>query len=691
MNKKIRGLFDAPKTAINYFSLDESNAAIMPGMSNGQDDSSSDVNSKSPFEDTGRATNFPSMRDYEDMLSTTASYQTSLFCDFPLCNERIVGQSVHDELPHGWGAAGAQTALDQGESDATYNFCPRHVNEHCVDDEWGEGCGNSLDSRGRCREPGCEGHNNFRHQRQLDKEWDDVKLGSLYVYCDGCGEANTPFDSASPNWHIEDIYPPHFCPECVGKRCSQCLDELRSEDPGPLCKSCKLENDWDKEDLRLGSSEAIPCPICGGITHLDRSTGDFICPRCGEIIVRASKAYFDVLAANNQDIEQLVSEAVDRGWEHNTSQKNYHILRWLHAPKGTKNVVRIPSTPSSSSTFRNKKSELRRMERAYPAPIRGETPKGQSDTLEKLFFENTPTTDFSQRRQRARQRIEDERQRLPLPSVSPAPSRILDTTLTEREIGTVSPFQNNDPWSSMSNPWPGPTTPNINYDIRPQVKTPAPIVTTPETPKQTPEIKEETAPSRTTRVYNQGEKHGTLTGYKYHYEEKNGFDRGPCDYCYLAALIHRTTKQGMSRKPNATSVALYGSVMSTPAEDQENIDAFRNIQGLVENWPHKNTFNKAALQMDSSFRTANKDLSDIYGSDPVGPHCSGCKNGIPFYFTQQGPGGNAFHIMGDLHDALVEHNAEEHWPSIRDEMMSSDYTHLLNVVRQHPLLRTREL
>jgi len=164
-------------------------------------------------------------------------------------------------------------------------------------------------------------------------------------------------------------------------------------------------------------SSVIVCPICGGPTHLNRDTGDFVCDHCGKIIVRASKSNwvpsvfdiqesenFDVIASNSRESRAFLHDLLKRGWDLKPAGKSATKATWPHFTtpqfEGDKNWISVHSTPNRQ-TLRNIMAFADRMEKLHPRP---------NDVTEKK--PQNKEYDFDQSAERAKQRALQAEQRL---------------------------------------------------------------------------------------------------------------------------------------------------------------------------------------------------------------------------------------------------------------------------------------
>jgi len=171
------------KKAINYFSLDQPNEAIMPGMAQDTGDTDGLGFGSTPNPDPGKdgmATDAPSMQDYERGLSSAASKEAfiKIFCD-----------SCYSEIPRYEG-------YDPGNGSHYCNECSIKQPE-VYNDAWG-----------------------------FDKKASFERV----IFCDRCGEHDPNFDQyinskwgraslngfkdKTPGLDYDDSEELHFCPTC---------------------------------------------------------------------------------------------------------------------------------------------------------------------------------------------------------------------------------------------------------------------------------------------------------------------------------------------------------------------------------------------------------------------------------------------------------------------------------------------
>ena len=153
----------------------------------------------------------------------------------------------------------------------------------------------------------------------------------------------------------------------------------------------------------------VLCPICNGKTHYSRDTGDFICDRCGKIVVRASinkwiPGVFDIApSVNNElfifegvnkEVTNFVKAMTERGWQINLTKAGHYKTIWPYAPKG-KQIIFMSSTPSDKRAMRNAKALVNRMESLYPAPNNANLTNDDVDPAPDPDDINLSTDDFN--------------------------------------------------------------------------------------------------------------------------------------------------------------------------------------------------------------------------------------------------------------------------------------------------------
>jgi len=269
------------KEAINYFSLDQPNESIMPGMAQTQvtngatiDDASLDDglgfgsvgNPDSGMEDNVTQ-GFPGMHDYERGLSSAASkfnkisyYERIIHCDG--CDKRSPYEN--EDLPRGWAkASGANAGTAEYNHNNDEHYCEDCKKDRCLD-EWAGytmkniGCGNKIGKYGQCTV--CD-----RTDDQYVQEYKDIwnktsyyekityknkknskKItASLAVKCDSCDRIEEiPYTGFNYNYFYDkgwdgtsDDQGPHFCPDCMENKCPDCFGELNKD----MCDSCDYE------------------------------------------------------------------------------------------------------------------------------------------------------------------------------------------------------------------------------------------------------------------------------------------------------------------------------------------------------------------------------------------------------------------------------------------------------------------
>ena len=227
------------KKALNYFSLDQPNEAIMPGMAQNE-----------PNPDSGMEDNvtqdFPGMHDYERGLSAAASVKKSSFEKVIFCDECGKHNPNLDEyVPRGWGRASLNgfplESRDAIYSDPTkvtseYNnmqelhYCPdckegRHLDEN-IDDPWKMtfGCGDEIGQYGQC--PSCDGEdedieNEYKDSWGLKKKASFISL----IECDNCFQQYNKFpymnkldrsgNAVKDGWKTYQNGYNHHCPSCI--------------------------------------------------------------------------------------------------------------------------------------------------------------------------------------------------------------------------------------------------------------------------------------------------------------------------------------------------------------------------------------------------------------------------------------------------------------------------------------------
>ena len=71
-------------------------------------------------------------------------------------------------------------------------------------------------------------------------------------------------------------------------------------------------------------------------------------------------------------------------------------------------------------------------------------------------------------------------------------------------------------------------------------------------------------------------------------------------------------------------------------------------------------------------------------------HCDQCKYGVPYQVRLNGPGGNIFQMLADIQNALREHESDDKFQKIYDNVTnSSSYEEALNHIKYDPVLRVR--
>jgi hypothetical protein len=71
-------------------------------------------------------------------------------------------------------------------------------------------------------------------------------------------------------------------------------------------------------------------------------------------------------------------------------------------------------------------------------------------------------------------------------------------------------------------------------------------------------------------------------------------------------------------------------------------------------------------------------------------HCDKCKYGVPYQVRLSGPGGNIFQMLADIKNALQEHEADDKFQKIYDNVTNSgSYEEALNHIKYDPVLRVR--
>jgi hypothetical protein len=237
-----------PKKAINYFSLDQPNEAIMPGMAQSEVSSGATIDDaylddglelgSKPNPDSGMEDNvtqdFPGMHDYERGLSSAASrkqayYEKVIRCD--QCNRLTPTEDEY--LPNNWGRACLDVNWPQSgpsDFDEEKHYCPdcranRHLDENTNDPfKITFGCGTLLGKYGQC--PVCE-----ETDEEYEKNYANAfrKKAYMTVTCNGCGDSEY-WDSINlENWaNVDDPDNVHLCPTCKTTHCHGCGELLES-------------------------------------------------------------------------------------------------------------------------------------------------------------------------------------------------------------------------------------------------------------------------------------------------------------------------------------------------------------------------------------------------------------------------------------------------------------------------------
>ena len=249
------------KKADNFFSLDQPNEAIMPGMA--QDKNNTDglgfgstSNPESGKE--GVPTNSPSMQDYENGLSSAASKKTSYYV--VRCDECDKEKTCDDYK---------EWRDDERTSGTEYakHFCPDCKDKYCLE------CGDRIHSHHElesqicdechyCDETQgkynqctrCDGEDE-EYFKQLSKEYSDawsskesnVKKATRYAVCDDCDKSENLMDWEGGTVHAVNYdrllgeggwaqsgYA-DYCPDCKNKYCPECGDTLEPENYGKKC------------------------------------------------------------------------------------------------------------------------------------------------------------------------------------------------------------------------------------------------------------------------------------------------------------------------------------------------------------------------------------------------------------------------------------------------------------------------
>ena len=266
------------KKALNYFSLDQPNEAIMPGMAQNE-----------PNPDSGMEDNvtqdFPGMHDYERGLSAAASIKQSyedydindnevVCCD--LCNRSYGGDS--DEFTDNAEEADRPNLKNiKNISVADYGWHNFYVKKcKSFGNEWVHVCPSCINSGDACKEFGhkpfgkigkygqctiCKGSDKNIEQDYSDA-WGFDKKSSFekVIFCDECGKHNPNLDEYTPRgWgraslngfplesrdaiyldpknvpsEYNSIDERHYCPDCKEGRH---LDE-NIHDPGKMTFGC---------------------------------------------------------------------------------------------------------------------------------------------------------------------------------------------------------------------------------------------------------------------------------------------------------------------------------------------------------------------------------------------------------------------------------------------------------------------
>jgi len=278
--KDYRDAFGFDKEAINYFSLDQPNQAIMPGMA--QEDPANDGlgfgsvgNPDSGMEDNVTQ-DFPGMHDYERGLSSAASkfnkiayYERITHCDG--CDKRSPDED--ENLPRGWAkASGAKAGTAEYNHNNDEHYCEDCKKDRCLD-QWDGytikniGCGNKIGKYGQCT--GCDRTDDQYLQEYIDvweknahyeylkmdqdDPWVQVKQATTYVHCDNCDDAiqaEYVKPLSHPGWYgLENLnFSPHYCSNCMKKRCHECGETLGSYGQCPQCKGTDEDIKKDYED-----------------------------------------------------------------------------------------------------------------------------------------------------------------------------------------------------------------------------------------------------------------------------------------------------------------------------------------------------------------------------------------------------------------------------------------------------------
>ena len=370
ITKEYRDAFGFGKEAINYFSLDQPNQAIMPGMA--QEDPADDGlgfgsvgNPDSGMEDNVTQ-DFPGMHDYERGLSSAAS-KTSSFEKIIFCDECGKPNPNFDEYtPKNWGRA-SLNGFDLPLRDAIHNnprtaelgeyndnnelhYCPDCKNNRHLDTNISDpfkmtfGCGEPIGRYGQCEQ--CDQTNedvikNYKDAFGFDKD-SSKKIASLLVGCDDCGTTEeVPYtgynfkDFMDKGWDgTGDDQGPHFCPKCMKKRCSVCwvpaknsICEDCSDDPWVQVKQATTYVHCDNCDNAIPAEYIKPRSHIGwyglgnlrlGPHYCDNCMKDR-CHECGETL--GSYGQCPQCKGTDEDIEKDYEDA----WEFN---KNASYLRY---------------------------------------------------------------------------------------------------------------------------------------------------------------------------------------------------------------------------------------------------------------------------------------------------------------------------------------------------------------------------
>lgn len=245
------------KQAINYFSLDEPNSAIMPGMAqNGS--------VEEPTAESGLATNFPTMRDYEDMESTTAS-KTAGWMNMAFCNECGDTPEYGDFVPSDWHED------ELGEKHLCHKcFNPKIHCPKCLEP--------TIGKYGQCT--GCDGDDED-YSEDYAGDWGLKKKGTRLnvIRCDepGCGNTTVTNDDSESTSSLggsfmmnEQKNPRWGITETGGSTWPSSAHGAKHYCPGHAPSYCCNDDLSDHHFTKSGCGSKLiygKCPNCDGVTE----------------------------------------------------------------------------------------------------------------------------------------------------------------------------------------------------------------------------------------------------------------------------------------------------------------------------------------------------------------------------------------------------------------------------------------